>query len=155
MHNIMYVDITMFCVFLVQFGWSVERVLVLFFFSLYGDHRDLHVLTHSFPTRRSSDLDARNTTPQGVVSSTTLIAYPTNAVTSLPAFATAVAPVVPSAENRSINSNYFTNAEDKNYGLSAQLDWHIGDYKLTSITAWRGWKNDQAQDQKRDRKRDV
>src|SRR3546814_18096646 len=92
MHNIMYVDITMFCVFLVQFGWSVERVLVLFFFSLYGDHRDLHVLTHSFPTRRSSDLDARNTTPQGVVSSTTLIAYPTNAVTSFPAFATAVAP---------------------------------------------------------------
>src|SRR3546814_11862846 len=28
----------------------------IFFFSLYGDHRDLHVLTHSFPTRRSSDL---------------------------------------------------------------------------------------------------
>src|SRR3546814_8223775 len=25
-------------------------------FSCYGDHRDLHVLTHSFPTRRSSDL---------------------------------------------------------------------------------------------------
>src|SRR3546814_17093574 len=23
---------------------------------MYGDHRDLHVLTHSFPTRRSSDL---------------------------------------------------------------------------------------------------
>src|SRR3546814_1085628 len=29
----------------------------MFFFSLYGDHRYLHVLTHSFPTRRSSDLD--------------------------------------------------------------------------------------------------
>src|SRR3546814_20064354 len=27
-----------------------------FFFELYGDHLDLHVLTHSFPTRRSSDL---------------------------------------------------------------------------------------------------
>src|SRR3546814_3186903 len=27
-----------------------------FFFSWYGDHRYLHVLTHSFPTRRSSDL---------------------------------------------------------------------------------------------------
>src|SRR3546814_14587196 len=26
------------------------------FFSWSGDHRDLHVLTHSFPTRRSSDL---------------------------------------------------------------------------------------------------
>src|SRR3546814_1669622 len=25
----------------------------------YGDHRDLHVLTHSFPTRRSSDLARR------------------------------------------------------------------------------------------------
>src|SRR3546814_8419262 len=30
-----------------------------FFFEGYGDHRDLHVLTHSFPTRRSSDLRAR------------------------------------------------------------------------------------------------
>src|SRR3546814_10509365 len=29
----------------------------MFFFSLYGDPRDLHLLTHSFPTRRSSDLD--------------------------------------------------------------------------------------------------
>src|SRR3546814_17431598 len=28
----------------------------MFFFEVYGDHRDLHVLTHSFPTRRSSDL---------------------------------------------------------------------------------------------------
>src|SRR3546814_3483770 len=26
------------------------------FFYWHGDHRDLHVLTHSFPTRRSSDL---------------------------------------------------------------------------------------------------
>src|SRR3546814_12631065 len=29
---------------------------VSFLFELYDDHRDLHVLTHSFPTRRSSDL---------------------------------------------------------------------------------------------------
>src|SRR5213594_4234505 len=28
-----------------------------FFFKLYGDHRDLHKRSHSFPTRRSSDLD--------------------------------------------------------------------------------------------------
>src|SRR3546814_12975160 len=33
---------------------------ICFFFECYGDHRDLHVLTHSFPTRRSSDLPARN-----------------------------------------------------------------------------------------------
>src|SRR3546814_10063629 len=29
---------------------------MLFCFYVYGHHRDLHVLTHSFPTRRSSDL---------------------------------------------------------------------------------------------------
>src|SRR3546814_16634147 len=28
----------------------------MFFFECSCDHRDLHVLTHSFPTRRSSDL---------------------------------------------------------------------------------------------------
>src|SRR3546814_6569143 len=28
----------------------------MFFFYCVGDHRDLHVMTHSFPTRRSSDL---------------------------------------------------------------------------------------------------
>src|SRR3546814_9790820 len=31
-------------------------LFLLFFFYGYGDHRDLHVLTHSVPTRRSSDL---------------------------------------------------------------------------------------------------
>src|SRR3546814_18404710 len=29
--------------------------MLCFFFSFYGGHRDLHVLTHSFPTGRSSD----------------------------------------------------------------------------------------------------
>src|SRR3546814_10241890 len=29
--------------------------MFFFFFKRYGDHRDLHVLTHPFPTRRSSD----------------------------------------------------------------------------------------------------
>src|SRR3546814_17628356 len=31
-------------------------VLNIFFFECSADHRNLHVLTHSFPTRRSSDL---------------------------------------------------------------------------------------------------
>src|SRR3546814_12232032 len=31
-------------------------VYFVFLFLYYGDHLDLHVLTHSFPTRRSSDL---------------------------------------------------------------------------------------------------
>src|SRR3546814_14203772 len=29
---------------------------VYFFFYVNGDHRNIHVLTHSFPTRRASDL---------------------------------------------------------------------------------------------------
>src|SRR3546814_4302849 len=32
-----------------------------FFYYCYGDHRDLHVLTRSFPTRRSSDLHPSST----------------------------------------------------------------------------------------------
>src|SRR3546814_18212262 len=49
--------------------------LLLFFwfcFSLYGDHRDLHVLTHSFPTRRTSELSSTrrpSITPRSITSS--------------------------------------------------------------------------------------
>src|SRR3546814_10762702 len=32
---------------------------MVFIFTWYGDHRGLHLLTHSFPTRRSSDLSWR------------------------------------------------------------------------------------------------
>src|SRR3546814_15442376 len=34
----------------------MNYMLFVVFFKLAGDHLDLHVLTHSFPTRRSSDL---------------------------------------------------------------------------------------------------
>src|SRR3546814_5046429 len=34
-------------------------LLVVFFFLRFRHHRDLHVLTHPFPTRRSSDLPWR------------------------------------------------------------------------------------------------
>src|SRR3546814_1842696 len=34
----------------------VNSLMWQFLFECSGDHRDLHVLTHSFPTRRSSDL---------------------------------------------------------------------------------------------------
>src|SRR6056297_1029736 len=36
--------------------FSARLCVVRFVFYRYGDHRDRHVLTHSFPTRRSSDL---------------------------------------------------------------------------------------------------
>src|SRR3546814_20296883 len=38
---------------LISYNYSC---LCVFFFEFCGDHLDLHVLTHSFPTRRSSDL---------------------------------------------------------------------------------------------------
>lgn len=55
-------------------------------------------------------------------------------------------PVTPSTHNRDINSDFKTHVEDQNQGLSAQLDWQLGDYTLTSISAWRGWDNTQYQD---------
>src|SRR5213075_3533069 len=36
---------------------STPSHLILFFFYCYSHHRDLHNKAHSFPTRRSSDLD--------------------------------------------------------------------------------------------------
>src|SRR3546814_2477661 len=36
---------------------------MLFFFYIYGHHRELHGLTPSFPTRRSSDLRRRGPVP--------------------------------------------------------------------------------------------
>ena len=63
-----------------------------------------------------------------------------------PAFSSALRPVRASSDNRDINTDTRSHVEDTNKGLSAQLDWNLGDYTLTSITAWRGWDNTQYQD---------
>ena len=89
---------------------------------------------------------ATDTTPTGVAVSTNVTTYPTNAVTANPLWAAAVAPVVPSASNRTINSDMKTRVNDTNSGLSAQFDYSMGDLQLTSITAHRAWKNTQFQD---------
>ncbi|MFS2126615.1 TonB-dependent receptor [Pseudomonas sp. Pseusp97] len=73
--------------------------------------------------------------PSGVITST-----------SSAAFANALRPVTPDSDNRKINSDYRTHVDDTSKGLSAQLDWNLGDYTLTSISAWRGWDNTQWQD---------
>src|SRR3546814_21042427 len=44
-----------------------SRDRVTFFFYGYDDHRDLNVLTHSFPTRRSSDLPGDDPRQVGVI----------------------------------------------------------------------------------------
>ncbi|MGE8499784.1 MAG: TonB-dependent receptor [Pseudomonas sp.] len=77
----------------------------------------------------------KDTIPNGVLTRTS------------PAFGAAVGnSYTPSAHNRSINSDMNTRVDDRNQGASGQVDWSLGDYTLTSITAWRGWNNTQYQD---------
>jgi iron complex outermembrane recepter protein len=92
---------------------------------------------------------AYDTTPTGVPYSTNVTAFPSNVTTANPLYAAAVAPVVPSPTNRQINSEMLTRVRDTNQGLSAQIDYNLPDFTLTSITAHRGWKNHQFQDQDR------
>lgn len=87
----------------------------------------------------------RETIPSGVISSTD-ITYPGGVTTANPAFASVISPVQASATNTNINSNTNTHADDDNGGVSAQLDWSVGDHTLTSISAYRKWKNGQIQD---------
>ncbi|MFJ4372600.1 TonB-dependent receptor [Pseudomonas japonica] len=80
-------------------------------------------------------LKSRDDAPNGVV-----------AKSLLPAFSNALAPVRADSDNRDIVSDYRSHVDDSNKGLSATLDWNLGDHTLTSITAWRGWDNTQWQD---------
>src|SRR3546814_20915709 len=58
-----------------------------FFFYCYGDHRDLHVRTRSFPTRRSSDLSARTTRHITAVQKTAVCCTPPAAAAKLAFYA--------------------------------------------------------------------
>ncbi len=80
-------------------------------------------------------MQSHDDTPNGVISQSLT-----------PAFANALSPVRASNDNRDLVSDYRSHVDDINKGLSAQLDWNLGDYTLTSITAWRGWNNTQWQD---------
>ncbi len=55
-------------------------------------------------------------------------------------------PVVPRYGNRDLNNNFTPGTTDTNTGVSATLDYKLGDYTLTSITAYRNWKNRQLRD---------
>ncbi|MBL8521726.1 MAG: TonB-dependent receptor, partial [Betaproteobacteria bacterium] len=58
----------------------------------------------------------------------------------------AIAPIVASLENRSVSTDVNERVDDKNSGLSAQLDWMMGGSAMTWISAYREWKNTQFQD---------
>lgn len=92
---------------------------------------------------------ATDTTPTGVPYDTNVISYPSGAVTANPLYLAAVSPVVPSRNNRQINSEMKTRVNDTNEGVSAQVDYALDTAQLTSITAYRTWENHQFQDQDR------
>lgn len=59
------------------------------------------------------------------------------------AFNNGVSPVHVSKGNRKVNTDGKSEVTDTNQGVSAQIDWRINDYTLTSITAFRTWDNTQ------------
>ena len=57
-----------------------------------------------------------------------------------------IAPVNPSDTNRRIDNDLQPRTEDESWGLAAQIDWTLGEYTLTAITAVRGWENTELRD---------
>jgi iron complex outermembrane receptor protein len=93
-------------------------------------------------------LYSHDTTPSGVYARTSQIQYPTGAISASPALAAFLAGqgITAGPENREVSTNFDTDVRDKNYGGSLTAEWGLGDYTVTSITAYREWKNRQHQD---------
>lgn len=88
-------------------------------------------------------------TAVSVFTSSTQTAYPTGAVSdnaTLSAFL-AGAGISPGLANRTISTSFDTSVRDKNAGIGLTAEWSLPkDYHLTSITAYRNWRNHQHQD---------
>ena len=93
-------------------------------------------------------LHSYDTTSNGVYANTSQIAYPTNAVTPSPTLVGILNGygITAGPANRTAATTFDTDVRDENFGASLTADLSLGDYKLTSISAWRGWKNHQHQD---------
>jgi len=93
-------------------------------------------------------LVSRDTVPTGVWVSTAQAAYPTGAVTNNLALAGVLTSegIKAAPGNSTVSTNIDSNTKDYNGGASATVDWAIGPYSLTSITAYRKWQNVQVQD---------
>ena len=63
-----------------------------------------------------------------------------------PAISAAITPILPGLDNDSVFTNLQERVQDTNYGVSAQVDWQLGEATLTSISAYRKWENTQFQD---------
>jgi iron complex outermembrane recepter protein len=93
-------------------------------------------------------LHSLETVPTGVPEATAQIANLTGLETPNPVYAAALArdSVVASPANVNISDNVNTYVEDDNGGASVTVDQQLGAYALTSITAYRTWRNTQHQD---------
>jgi iron complex outermembrane receptor protein len=92
-------------------------------------------------------LHNKDTTPNGVYASTSQTAFGGATTTSAPlAGLLAQEGVTASANNKTVNTNFDTYVKDDNYGGSLTAEWRPGDYTVTSITAYREWKNRQVPD---------
>lgn len=49
-------------------------------------------------------------------------------------------------QTRTINQNLVTATQEESYGVSLQADWHLGNYTLTSISAFRRYDNTEIRD---------
>lgn len=55
-------------------------------------------------------------------------------------------PVTPSQTNEAVNNDTSPRTTDDNGGTSGQIDYKVGGFTLTSISAWRNWRNKQVRD---------
>ena len=61
-------------------------------------------------------------------------------------FLPSLRPLTPNDDNKNIDNDRDPSTKDINSGFSAQVNWSLGEYTLTSITAYRNWKNYQVRD---------
>jgi iron complex outermembrane receptor protein len=61
-------------------------------------------------------------------------------------FLPALAPVVPGPTNMNVKNDLYPFTLDTNSGISAQIDWTVSDFTITSVSAYRNWKNTQVRD---------
>ena len=94
-------------------------------------------------------LQSHDTVPNGVFISASQTAFPTNVTTTNAALASYLAGlgVHLGRDNRTASSSFDSDVRDKNYGaaLTGELSLANG-ATVTSISAWRGWRNHQHQD---------
>jgi iron complex outermembrane receptor protein len=74
------------------------------------------------------------------------VAFPNTVTATNPAVVAALDPATIGKTNRTVNQDDVTTVADTNWGLSGTAEFGLGDFTLTSITAYREWDNTQLRD---------